>query len=211
MYMCKVRTLVLVLLLVGVSVSCGRVDTRSVTASQGQAENRDAKQKDEQIEIESVQFFSRRGKGTNKGYVQLKRLEARNESRLTIPETFDVITVVKNKGRSSIQYGGFILLTTLDFIVAPNASLSEADKIIKEYSWSRDALVDDVKLGLVPFTETNTAARVEFKGFDLTKSNKVLNDSDAIERVWAVKVTVHVLNRNMVEVTQRDAVITIAH
>jgi hypothetical protein len=192
-------------------VSCGHVATSTATASEAQVDDRAANRQDETVDIELVEFFARIGKRARRDYAQIKRLEIAGDSRLTIPERFDVIAVVKNKGHSSVQDGQFILLTTLDFVVAPNAPLNEADKIIKEYSWSRDGLVDDVKLAHVPFLESDKTARIEFKGFDLSKSNKVLSDRDMIERVWAIKVTVHVLDRNMVEIMRRDAVVTIAH
>ena len=204
-------TIALVLFIVPFEVGCGRVQTNTAAGSQAQTLSNASKRETDDVEIESIQIFAPTANGDNKNYVQIKQLEVDGDNRSTVPDTFDVIAVVRNSGRASIQDSSLILLTTLDFIVAPNAPLTEADKIIKEYSWSRDGLVDDVKLRLVPFLETNKSTRIEFKGFDLSKTNKVLRDRDTTERVWAMKATVHVLNRNMTEVLRRDVVLAVAH
>lgn len=190
-------------------VISSRVETRMVSNSGAQGFASVFQRENEELEIESI-GYTRMG-SRPKDYIEIKQLKAEDDKGLVVPEEFDVIATVRNNSLSSIQDSSFILLTTLDFIVAPKDPLSEADKIIKGYSWSRDTLVDDVKLDRVPFIETGKAARIDFKGFNLRRSNKILRERDTIERVWAMKVTVHILNRNMVEVVHKDTILTTAH
>jgi hypothetical protein len=137
-------------------------------------------------------------------------LEVKDPSKIVSPERFDVALQVFNKGNSTIQEGDLILLTTIVFLVAPgDPSKIDVQKVMSEYSWGRDVLVDDVKIAPAPFLEPHKEGRVEFESFDLSKTNKVLSDKDNIDRVWAIKVIVHVLNRKMVEILQREAVITV--
>ena len=200
----------LAVFIVPCEISSGRVETRMVLNSRAQGFASVFQHDNEELEIESIRFYTRVG-SRPKDYIEIKELKAEGDKRLVVPEQFDVIAIVRNNSRSSIQDSSFILLTTLDFIVAPNGPLSGADKIIKGDSWARDTLVDDVKLGLVPFIETGKAARIEFKSFNLRRTNKILSERDTIERVWAMKVTVHILNRNMVEVAHKDTVLATAH
>jgi hypothetical protein len=205
----KLFTVAASLVVFGCAISCGHVDPSPSRASETVSITSAQKREDQSLNIKSVEFFAHKGIGAKNNYAKTTQLTFDTESRLTVPEKFDILVAIENKGRPPIQYGEFILITTLEFIVAPNAPLNDVDRIIKEYSWSRDGLVDDVKVVLAPFLEPDRPARIEFTGFDLRKRNKVLSEGDTIERVWAMKATVHVLNRNMVEVAKGDAVIAI--
>lgn len=161
------------------------------------------------LDIKSIEFFGGRGAGAKSVY---DRLEVNDASKTISPERFDIVLHVENMGRSSIQKGDLILMTTMEFVVAPgDPRKTDIAKLIKESNWSRDVLVDDVKMVLIPFLEVGKTARIEFTDFDLSKTNKMLSDRDTIERVWAIKVVVHVLNRKMVEVLQREAMIAVSH
>jgi hypothetical protein len=184
----------------------GRSETPepSVRASAIQQEKRD------EFNIKSIEFFAWRGEDPKRTYVKIDTLDAKDATRAINPERFDVILQVENKSRSSIQNGDLILLTTMEFVVASgDPSKTNAQEVISETSWSRDLIVDDVKMALVPFLEAGKQGQLEFTGFDLANQNKVLRDTEIISHIWAIKVTVHVLDRKMTKIMQRDAIITI--
>ena len=192
----------------GCQSSRGRSETPEpeVNASVVQNEKRN------EFDIKSIEFFAWRGEDSNRTYTRIDTLDVKDATRAINPERFDVILQVENKGRSSIQKGDLILLTTMEFVVAPgDPSKTNVREVIREYSWTRDLIVDDVKMALVPFLEAGKQERLEFTGFDLSNQNKILRDREIISHIWAIKVIVHVLDRKMVEVAQREAVITIPH
>jgi hypothetical protein len=162
------------------------------------------------LTISSVEFFALHRKGAKETYDKIKALEVKNANMTIGPEKFDLVVQVENRGRSSIAAEDLIILTTMEFIVAPgdprNAS---SDRVMSEYTWSRDLSVDDVKMALVPFLDVGKQTRIELKGFDLSKQNEVVASINGSEHVWALRATIHVLDRRMVEILRRNAVISL--
>jgi len=149
------------------------------------------------VAVGSIELF-----GSWKGsYVKLAKWKDTSDPNVPHPAVFDVVCTIENKSDSVIQEGDLVVLTTVDFIVAPTYAYSgDVNKVIEDHSWGRVASMDDLRLERVPFLRPHVHAQLKLKGFDLGKVVKEFNGKDDTLWPWALRVNVRVLNREMTPV-----------
>jgi hypothetical protein len=141
----------------------------------------------------------------------LRRLEEwkapNNSAKLPV---FDVVMKFQNPGASTLQDGDLIILTTIDFVIAPTY-LHDGDvhKILDSLNWARQSNVDDVKMQAVPFMRSGDVAEVRITGFDLSDLFTFYNGEDDTLWPWGLRVNVHLMNREMNRVALGQATLRI--
>ena len=149
------------------------------------------------VNVGSVEIF-----GSWKGsYVKLARWKDTSDPDVPHPAVFDVLCTVENKGDSVIQEGDLVVVTTVDFIVAPTHVYSgDVNKVIEDHNWGRVGSMDDFRFERVPFLRPHDHAQLKLKGFDVEKVIKEFNGKDDTLWPWALRVNLRVLNREMTSV-----------
>jgi hypothetical protein len=149
------------------------------------------------VAVGPLEFF-----GSWKGsYVKLAKWKDTSDPNIPHPAVFDVLCTIENKADSVIQEGDLVVLTTVDFIVAPTYAYSgDVNKVIEDHNWGRVASMDDVRLERVPFLRPHDHAQLKLKGFDLGRVVKEFNGKDDMLWPWALRLNVRVLNREMTPV-----------
>jgi hypothetical protein len=120
----------------------------------------------------------------------------------------DIVCPIEVKEDSSIQESDFIILTTMDFVVA-STYLHDGDvnKIVNEMGWVRVGSMHDIKMELVPYLKPMDRAQVKIKGFDLSIVVKEFQGKGDTLWPWALRVNVHVLSRDMTPVALRQVIL----
>ncbi len=158
----------------------------------------------EQLAVGPIEFFA----SWKASYDKLERWKDTSDPKVPHPEVFDVICHIENKGDSAIQDGDFIILTTVESVVAPTyLHGGDMESIINEGRWSREAKVDDVKTERVPYLKPKESVRLKIKGFHLGSLLKTYNGKDDTLWPWALRVNIHVLNRDMTQVAHGRAIL----
>jgi hypothetical protein len=107
-----------------------------------------------------------------------------------------------------IQHGDFIVLTTIDSVVAPTyLHGGDVNKIINEVGWSRVVAMDEVKMEIVPYLEAKGSTKEKIEGFKLGSLLKQFRGEDDTLWPWALRVNVRVLTRDMTQVAIGQAIL----
>lgn len=130
-----------------------------------------------------------------------KKLEEWKDSgdpKLSKLPVFEVVVMLQNISDSSVQDADFIALTTIDFVISPTY-LYQGDvrKILQNGNWGRLGSVSDVKMETVPYVKPGEGVEVRIKGFNLSDLPLAYNGQDHTLWPWALRVNVHVMNREM--------------
>jgi hypothetical protein len=157
-----------------------------------------------QLTVGAVEFFaSWRG-----SYIKLERWKDTSDPDVPHPEAFDILCFIENTGNSVIQHGDFIVLTTIDSVVAPTyLHGGDVNKIINEVGWSRVVAMDEVKMEIVPYLEAKASTKVKIEGFKLGSLLKQFRGEDDTLWPWALRVNVRVLTRDMTQVAIGQAIL----
>ncbi len=189
------------------ALSCGRSNAIVPVARQvagASSEQNTPTLTNKQLAAGPIEFFAS-WKGS---YIKLERWKDTSDPNIAHPEAFDVLCRIENKGDSAVQDGDFILLTTIDFIIAPTYLYQgEVQKIIQEHSWSRVNSMDDVKMEKIPYLKPGDRAQIGIKGFNLAKTFKQFNGEEDTLWPWALRVNVRILNRDMTQVALGQAIL----
>ncbi len=189
------------------ALSCGRSDaidpaTQQVTVASSQQNT--PTPINTQLAIGHIEFFaSWRG-----SYIKLDQWKDASDPKIPHPEAFDVLCHIENKGDSTIQQGDFIILTTLESVVAPTyLHGGDLKAIMNEVHWLRETAVDDVKMEEVPYIQPKGSAPVKIKGFNLGNLLKQFNGEEDTLWPWALRINVHIMNRDMTRVALGQAIL----
>lgn len=143
-----------------------------------------------QLLIKSVDIMA-----SSKKLEEWKDFGGPNQSRLPV---FDVVVMGQNRSDSSIQDADLIALTTIEFVIAPTyLHQGDVNKILKDASWSRLVAVNDVKMETVPYVKPGEDLELRITGFNLSDLLAAYKGQDDTLWPWALKVSVHFLNREM--------------
>jgi hypothetical protein len=147
--------------------------------------------------------------GSWKGsYVKLATWKDTNDADVPHPAVFDVLCTIENQTDSAIQEGDLVVVTTIDFIVAPTyAYAGDVNKVIDDHNWERVGSMDDLRVERVPFLRAHDHARLKLKGFDLAKVVKEFNRREDTLWPWALRVNVRVLNRDINPISFGQAIL----
>jgi hypothetical protein len=158
------------------------------------------------VAVGTVELF-----GSWKGsYIKLARWKDTSDPNVPHPAVFDVLCTIENQADTVIQEGDLVVLTTVDFIVAPTYAYSgDVNKVIEDHNWSRVGSMDDLRLERVPFLRPHDHAQLKLKGFDLAKVVKEFNGKEDTLWPWAVRVNVRVLNREMTPIALARAILPV--
>jgi hypothetical protein len=171
-------------------------------------QNRSPNRNDPNLANKSIEFFAWSEAGQKREYLRLEKWKDTGNVKDSHPKLFDVVCQIENKSDSAIQEGDFIILTTIDFLVAPdNAVDGDINKLVKEYGWSRDLLMDDVKMGVTPYMQKGENAQIKLQGFDLNPVVKLFYEDDQFLWAWALKVNINIIDRNMKPVAHGEAIL----
>lgn len=141
-------------------------------------------------------------------YIRLERWKDTSDPKIPHPESFDVLCQIKNESDSAVQDGEFIILTTIDFVVAPTyLHNGDVEKIINEVGWGRLVTMDDVKMEKVHYLRPKETAEIKIKGFHLGRLLKLYNGEDDTLWLWVLRVNVRVLSRDMTQVGLGQAIL----
>lgn len=201
---------IILLFVVSAALSCGRsqgIEPLTHQASIASPQQTTADPADnKQIALGSVELF-----GTWRDtYVKLDRWKQTTDPNVPHPELFDVVCTIKNKSNSTVQKGDFVVLTTVDFIVAPTYVYSgDITKVIANHSWARVASMDDVRLEQVPYLRSHEQVQLKITGLNLGKVVKEFDGKDDALWPWALRVNVHLLSRETMAVTSGQAVLPV--
>lgn len=205
----KLKIIILFLVL-SCALSCGRSNAiepgtqQAATASFEQTSAPTASNK--QLAVGPIEFFA----SWKASYVKLERWKDTSDPNVPHPEAFDILCPIENKGNSAIQEGDFIILTTIDFVVAPTyLHNGDVSKIVNEVGWGRVGSMDDIKLGIVPYLRPQDRAQIKIKGFNLGRVIKEFNGKEDTLWPWALRVNVRVLNRDMTPVALEQVVLPV--
>lgn len=186
--------------------SCGRTNAVDPAAREvvqaGQEQSPTLTRKNTQVTVGRIEFFaSWRG-----SYIKLERWKDTNDPKVPHPEVFDIHCSIENKGNAVIQHGDFIVLTTIDSVVAPTyLHGGDVNKIIDEVGWAPVAAMEDVKVEIVPYLEAKSTTKVKIEGFQLGSLLKQFSGEGDTLWPWALRVNVHVLTRDMTQVAVSEA------
>lgn len=154
--------------------------------------------------------FDEKNPPPKESYTKLERWKDTSDLKVPHPEVFDVVCKIENKGDRPAQDGDLIILTTIDFIIAPTYLYGgDINKILNGVTWGRVVTMDDVKMEIVPYLKSNESAQIKFKDFNLGTIIKQFPDEDNVLWPWALRVNIHVMNRDMTRVAQGHAILTI--
>lgn len=186
--------------------SCGRTSAIDPAAREvaqgGQEQNRTPTPNSAQLTVGPIEFFAS-WKGS---YIKLEQWKDTSDPKVPHPKTFDILYLIENTGSSVIQQGDFIVLTTIDSVVAPTyLHGGDVNKIINEVGWARVAAMDDVKMEMVPYLEAKGSAKAKIEGFELGGLLKQFSGEDDTLWPWALRVNVRVLTRDMTQVAVSQA------
>lgn len=158
------------------------------------------------VKLEVVEFVSSSGDGEKIEYTRLEKW--RDQSQHYPRQTLEVACRIKNDSSSAIQDGDFIVLSTMDFVVGrqdlPTPTITELEK---SHTWGRISTVDDQKMEILPYMQPGGTTRITFKDFDLTRMINEFNEADDILWVWAVRVNINILDRDMKVVAHGKSVL----
>ena len=192
------------------SLSCGRSNAiepatrQAATASSEQTSVPTASNK--QLAVGPIEFFA----SWKASYVKLERWKDTSDPKVPHPEVFDILCSIENKGDSAIQEGDFIILTTIDFAVAPTyLHNGDVNKIVNDVGWGRVASMDDIKMERVPYLRSQERAQIKIKGFNLGRVVKEFNGKEDTLWPWALRVNVRVLSREMTPVVLGQVVLPV--
>jgi hypothetical protein len=193
----RLRTICVLLVLCAV-LSCGSARDHASSAPPGspQTPSETTGRKEIAPRIASVELL-----GSWKGSdVKLVQWKDSDDPNIPHPDVFDVLCTVENKTDAVIQEGDFLVVTTVDFTVAPTyAYAGDINKLIAGHTFSRLPM-DDLKFAHVPYLRPHDQAQLRLKGFEL---GQVLKQFDGTEHTlwpWALRVNVRVMNREMTPV-----------
>lgn len=198
---------IILLLVLSCALGCGRSDaidpsTRQVTGARSEQNSSPTPSK--QLAIGAIEFFAS-WKGS---YIKLERWKDTSDPKVPHPEVFDVLCEIDNKGDSAIQDSDFIILTTVDFIIAPTYLYQgDVQRIIQDHNWGRVNTVDDIKMEKVPYLEPKGTTKVKIEGLELGNLHKQFNGEDDTLWPWALRVNVRVLSRDMTQVALGQAIL----
>ncbi len=196
------------LLVLSCVLSCGpssAIDpaTRQVAGAHSE-QNSSSTPSNKQLAVGPIEFFA----SWKASYIKLERWKDTSDPKVPHPEVFDVVCQIENKSDSAIQEGDFIILTTIDFIIAPTYLYQgDVHKIIQDHNWGRVNSVDDVKIEKVPYLKPGERAQIGIKGFNLGKTLKQFDGEDDTLWPWALRVNVRVLSRDMTQVALGQAIL----
>jgi hypothetical protein len=194
--------MIILLFVICTALSCGQSEGPATRQAAGAASERGTADtttnKQIAVNMRSVELF-----GSWKGsYVKLARWKNTSDPDVPHPAVFDVLCTIENKADSAIQEGDLVVITTVDFIVAPTYVYSgDVNKVIEDHSWGRVGSMDDLRLERVPFLRPYDHAQLRLKGFDLGKVIKEFNGKDDTLWPWALRVNVRILNREMTSIS----------
>lgn len=157
--------------------------------------NSDSSDQKPRVIIKSVEIVEQDPSGISTSPKKLEEWTDMGNSKLPV---FDVVVHLENVSESSIQDSDFIVLTTMDFVIAPTY-LYEGDvrRILREGNWSRLGSVDDVKMATMPFIKSSEIAGLRINGFNLGNLLGEYNGQDHTLWPWGLRVNVHVMDRQM--------------
>lgn len=201
---------IILLFVVSTALSCGR--SQAIEPSTHQASIASPQQTradtaaNKQIALRSVELF-----GTWRDtYVKLDRWKQTDDPNVPHPELLDVLCTIENKSDSAVQRGDFLILTTVDFIVAPTYVYSgDITKVIADHSWARVASMDDVRLEQVPYVRSHKQVQLKITGLNLGKVVKEFDGKDDALWPWALRVNVHLLSRETTAVASGQTVLPV--
>ena len=154
------------------------------------------------VRVDSVEVFGW-GESNPKQYIKLDQWKETTDSAGLDAETFDLICQVQNVSDSAIQHGEYIVLATMEFVVAPTYLRNgDVNKIMKEGSWGRVGSFDDFKTAVIPFMIEGEKKQITIKDFNLGAVLKHYSGSDDTLWPWAMRANIHILNRDTVRVAQ---------
>jgi len=154
--------------------------------------------------IGAVEFFA----DWNGSYVKLEQWKDTSDPQVPHPEVFDIICQIENRGDSVVQHGEFIVVTTIDAAVAPSyLHQGDLNKIITEVGWTRVVALDDVKMEIVPYLEAKARQNVKIPGVKVEALARYFNGEKDTFWPWALRVKVHLLNRDMSVVAGGQAIL----
>lgn len=198
---------IIILLLTVLSIfSCGRTNGVDPTAREvtraGQEQSPTLTRNNTQVKVGPLEFFAH----WEGSYIKLERWKDTSDPKVPHPEVFDIHCTIENKGNSVIQHGDFIVLTTIDSVVAPTyLHGGDVNKIINEVGWARVAAMDDVKVEIVPYLEAKGSTKVKIEGFHLGNLLKQFSGDGDTLWPWALRVNVRVLTRDVSHVALSHA------
>lgn len=199
--------IILLLLTLSCTFSCGRtnaIDPATPQVVGTASEQSSTPTTSNKLAVGLVEFFA----PWKASYIKLERWKDTSDPKIPHPEVFDVLCHIENKGDSTIQEGDFIILTTIDFIIAPTYLYSgDVQKIIQDHNWGRVGSVDDVKMEKVPYLNPGDRAQIGIKSFNLGKALKQFDGDGDTLWPWALRMNVHVMNRDMTRVAVGQAIL----
>lgn len=202
--------MIILLLVLSCALSCGRSNAtdsamRQVTGA-GPGQTITPNPSNKQLAVGPVEFFA----SWNGSYIKLERWKDTSDPNVPHPQVLDILCSMENKGDSAIQEGDFIILTTMDFVVAPTyLHNGDVNKIVNEVGWGRVRSMDEIKMEIVPYLKPKDHAQIKIKGFNLGTIVKEFSGKEDTLWPWALRVNVRVVSRDMTPVALGQVVLPV--
>jgi hypothetical protein len=159
--------------------------------------------------------------GCSKGCVSIRSVEFCDPTSTTIcrkleqwrdrpgsphPPTVDVLCEIQNTGTEVSDGGDFIVLATVDSLIAPTREygLADLDKMPTTVGWAEERAVKLQVVGWLPHGETRP---VRITGFDLRAITKEFDDDPSSLWPWWIRVNLRVENRDGDRLATRSAML----
>jgi hypothetical protein len=136
----------------------------------------------------------------------LSRFEEWKDTGKSKLPVFDVLMRLENNGPSAVQDADFIVLTTMEFVIAPTyLHQGDAKKILQNGHWSRLISADDVKMGIVPYVKSGDVVELRIRDFNLKNVLEEYNGQDHTLWPWGLRINLHIMDRDMSRVAFAQA------
>lgn len=126
------------------------------------------------------------------------------------PPIVDVVCELENTGTEPTTADDFLLLTTMEELVAPATqyALAHLDTLPSTVSWGRDVSISDVKLAVVRWLNNDERRIVRIPGFDLRPLLRQHQDETGLW-TWWIRVNVRVESRSGVQLGSSNAMLAL--